>query len=107
MKIFGREMQGHAKTLVILLAVLLVSSGLCGLQIVISNRGSGGDRLTGIFIPLGLVELLAMLVSAAGIVFVSILWGARALRGGVGKPPKDEVQKLFNHTDETKHNDER
>lgn len=77
MKLFGRELIGFAKALVILVAILLVSSGLCGLQWLVSM---GTQRDSGIvMIPLGVVELLAMLVSALGIVLVLLVWGAWSL----------------------------
>jgi hypothetical protein len=79
MKLFRYELEGFAKTLVILVAVLLVSSGLCGLQWDVSM---GGSRSDAVFLPLGIVELIAILLSAVGIVLVLIAWGIRALFGG-------------------------
>ena len=59
MKLFGHELEGFAKALVILVAVFLVSSGLCGLQWFIST---GGGRYFGaISVPVGILELIAML----------------------------------------------
>lgn len=54
---------------------------------------------------LGLVELLAMLVSAGGIVVVLILWCAQALYARFGKPPKTDVQRLFKDSDDSNHKD--
>jgi hypothetical protein len=76
MKLFGHELQGFAKALVVLVGVFLVASGLCGLQRAVSM---GGSRLDTIFLPLGIGELIAILLSAAGIVLVLIAWGIRAL----------------------------
>jgi hypothetical protein len=76
MKLFGYELEGFAKALVILVAVFLVASGLCGLQWAASR---GGSRLDAVFLPLGIVELIAILLSAVGIVLVLIAWGIRAL----------------------------
>jgi len=76
MNLFGHELEGFAKALVVLSVVLLVSSGLCGLQFVVSQGGEGT-----ILIPLGIIELIAIFVSAAGIVLVLIAWGIRALFG--------------------------
>jgi len=98
MKLFGRELEGRAKTLVILVAVLLLSAGLCGLQL---NSGGGLGNQIFILLPLGVAELIAMFVSACWIVILSIAWGAEALYGRYGKPPKDEVQKLFEDRDKT------
>jgi hypothetical protein len=101
MKLFGRELVGYAKTLVVLIAIFLVSSGLCALQWNVSmgggSMGAGGNA-GAVLIPLGIVELLAMLVSAVGIVLVLLAWGARALfsksptelKLGVQDAPTDE-----------------
>jgi hypothetical protein len=79
MKLFRYELEGFAKALVILVAFLLVASGLCGLQWAASM---GGSRLDAVFLPLGIVELIAILLSAVGIVLVLIAWGIRAIFGG-------------------------
>jgi len=102
-KLFGREVEGFPKALVVLAAVLLVSSGLCGLQWAISM---GSQRDASGLIPLGILELVAIFVSAAGIVVVLLLWAVSAVYARFGKTPKNEVQKLFDGGDETKHDDE-
>ena len=64
MNLFGREVSGFAKVLVILVAVFLVASGMCGMQLILANtsmKGGSGD----LFLPLGVVELIAMLVHGA------------------------------------------
>jgi hypothetical protein len=103
-KLFGRELEGRAKTLVILVAVLLVSAGLCGLQW--NTAGGVGDSLL-ILIPLGFAELAAMFISACWIVILLIAWGAEALYHRYGKPHKDEVQKLFEDGEDEERNDPR
>ena len=90
MKLFGREVEGFPKALVVLAAVLLVSSGLCGLQWAISM---GSQRDASGLIPLGILELVAIFVSAAGIVVVLLLWAVSAVYARFGKTPKNEVQK--------------
>jgi hypothetical protein len=95
---------GRPKTLVILAAVFLVSAGLCGLQ---WNVNCGGlASAINILLPLGLLELAAMIVSGGWILIVSMVWAAEALNQRFGKPPKDELQKLFGDEDETKNVDE-
>jgi len=77
MKLFGRDLHGFAKAIVILAAVFLVASGMCGLQMILANKitNGGGD----ILIPLGIAELAAMVLSAAGIVLMILAWIARAI----------------------------
>jgi len=94
MRIFGREVEGYPKVLLVLVAVLLVSSGLCGLQLAFANIGGNGSDGTILF-PLGIVELIVMLLSAGGIVVVLLLWVATALYRRFANPPKDGVQRLF------------
>jgi hypothetical protein len=75
MKLFGREIEGRAQILVILVAVLLLASGLCGAQFAILNyRTSGLDGLVVIFGITGIVELGLMLLSLVGIVVLLITW---------------------------------
>ena len=86
MKLIGRDLSGFAKTLVVLVTLLLVSAGLCGLQMQFANAVYN-DRY-GLLIIAGLVELAAMILSAVGIVLMLILWGARTLYR-VGKKRTD------------------
>jgi hypothetical protein len=93
MRLFGRDLHGFAKILVILAAVFLVASGMCGLQMILANKitNGGGD----ILIPLGIAELAAMALSAMGIVLMLLAWIARAIylqvsgaqEGGARKQP--------------------
>ena len=103
MKFFGRKFVGYPRTLAVLAAVLLVASGLCGVQWL----SIGSQRSSDILIPLGVLELIAMLLSVAGIVIVLVLWAASTSYARFVKPPKDSVQRLFDSSDETKPNDPR
>lgn len=104
MKLFGHELEGFAKALVVLAAVFLLSSGLCGLQWFIST---GGGRYFGaIFVPLGILELIAMLLSLAGIVLVLIAWGLRTIFLRVPGELTSGAQKLPDSKEETKHDKE-
>jgi len=105
MKLFGHEVQGYAKTLVILVAVLLVSSGLCGLQFVISSNVSAVSRPDGLLISLGIMELIAMFVSAGGVVVVLILWGTQALYARFVESPKVGTDRLIEDSDDSNHKD--
>ena len=86
MRLFGREMKGIPKALVILAAVLLVATGLCGLQVIINGKGG---PWTAVLLPLGIVESLTILVSAAGIVVVLIAWAVRGLYRIFIRPEED------------------
>jgi hypothetical protein len=103
MKLFGHEVEGYAKTLVILVAVLLVSSGLCGLQLIILRHGSAISRPDGLFISLGILELIAIFTSAGGVVVVLILWCAQALYSRCVKPSKTGADRLFENSDDPNH----
>lgn len=73
MRLFGREFEGPAKALVILVAVLLVSAGMCGLQLTISNEIYNSSGAFGsIMMLLGILELIAMFVSLIGIAIVLV-----------------------------------
>jgi hypothetical protein len=104
MGIFNLEKDGFPKTLLMLVVTLLVSTGLCGLQWMYAMGPSGGSAM-GILIPVGVIELVVMVGSATGIVVLSILWCVQTLYGR--KHQKDEVERLFGNTDETKRDDER
>jgi len=103
MKLFGRKLVGFAKALVVLVAIFLISSGLCGLQMLIANRVNGSDGT--MIIMVGIAELAAMLLSAAGIVLLLIAWGLRALFVRSPRPPKEDVQWVLDEKDETKHDE--
>jgi hypothetical protein len=80
MKLFGREIEGSAKMQVILVAVLLVSAGMCGLQLTMANNIYNSSGAFGpIMILLGILELIAMFVSLIGIAIVLVHWLARKL----------------------------
>ena len=69
------KLQGPARWLVIFIAILLVASGLCGLQLLVANHGQGNaGALIPVFIILGCVELGAIVVSAAGAIVALVVW---------------------------------
>jgi hypothetical protein len=75
--------------LVILVAVLLVSSGLCGLQVaILDSRRNGVDNLAATFALTGILELGVMLLSLAGIVLMLILWAVSHFYVRVDTPPR-------------------
>lgn len=103
MRLFGREVSGFAKALVILAAVFLVASGMCGMQMVFANGGFRGDFL----LPMGILELIAMLVSAAGIVLVLIVWFIQSLYDNHSSNRESGLQKLMDSDERDKNDDDR
>ena len=102
MNLFGLEVSGFAKALVILAAIFLVASGMCGMQWMIASRGLAGDYL----LPLGILELIAMLLSAAGIVLVLIVWFIQSLYDNHSGNRESGLQKLMDSDKRDKKDDE-
>jgi hypothetical protein len=110
-KLFGRKLEGFPKVLVILVTVLLLASGLCGVTGEIETKngwfwlGKGlpntplGNALT----ILDLIGDGAFMISALGIASVLIGWPLSFLYVRITKPERDRTQKLFADRDETKH----
>jgi hypothetical protein len=105
MKLFSLRENGFPKTLLILVVVLLVASGLCGIQWELADKLPGGPAP--IIIPLGVVELIVIALSAGGFIVVLVMWIGTVLLARFGKPREDEVQKPFGSLEKTKHEDER
>ncbi|WP_263349966.1 hypothetical protein [Acidicapsa acidisoli] len=75
MKLFGYEIKGFPQALAVLAAVLLVSSGLCGVQWVVVSASNGlMGAVGGLIALLGAIELAMMLFSAIGIIAVLLAW---------------------------------
>lgn len=75
MRLLGREFKGFAQWLIIFVMVLLVSSGLCGVQFaVVSGIPGSLAPFDGLIVVTGYLELAAMIISAAGTVVVLIAW---------------------------------
>ena len=82
-----KKRSGVAKLLMILVCILLVASGMCGLQMYLLNNGSQlGNTLPVIFAALGLVEMIVIALTFFAIVVLLVYWGVTAL---VGKKPSD------------------
>ena len=80
MKAPWSNLEGPAKWLVIAVVALLVSSGLCGLQVAImSGANPSGASLGSLFMFTGAVELIVMALSACAVVVSLIIWIATAL----------------------------
>jgi len=64
MKLFGHKLSGYSQTLVILVAVFLVSTGLCGIT------AKFGEHLGEPWIVVGLIDLLVMTASFLGVLIM-------------------------------------
>jgi hypothetical protein len=114
-KLFGRELVGFPKAIVVLVAVLLVASGLCGLSGAIEARhgwswfgpGLPKTTLANVLIVIDLASFVGILLSGAGLVFVLIAWPTNVVYRIIAKPQKDRVQRLLDQSDDTNHGGER
>jgi Na+-transporting methylmalonyl-CoA/oxaloacetate decarboxylase gamma subunit len=100
MKLFGRTLEGFAKVLVILIAVLFVSLGLCGLSLGIESKYGGffntpNTPLANFAGFAGAISGIGVVLSFLGILAVVVAWLISAMIGGASRPSKDHVQKLF------------
>lgn len=102
MKLFGHEITGFAKALVILAAVFLVASGLCGLQLFFDGNATGSMP---VLFSLGLVELAAAILSAIGIVVVLLLWIGSALYRRIAGRVDADPTTLSASSHDSKHDD--
>jgi hypothetical protein len=114
-KLFGRKLEGFPKALVVLAAVLLVSSGLCGLSSSIEARHRWfflgpthipDTALGNTLITVDWVSLVGIVISGGGVAFVLVAWPISFIYRLVTKPEEDRVESLFHRRDETKHDDE-
>ena len=111
MTMLWNRFQGFARILVFCVTVLLVSSGMCGVQLAILSMGSGstgGSALVSLFMFTGVVELIAIGLSAGAIIVVLIAWAVRTVyfrstgRSSDGDPGAETVQTLFPRDDDPK-----
>jgi hypothetical protein len=85
-----------ARIVTVLAIVFGVSLGLCGMTWIISSGNGSG---VGLLIGLGMLELVAMALSAAGLVLTLVVWVILAAIGSFGKNAS-QPQKLFGEEDE-------
>lgn len=84
------------KVITILACIFGISLGLCGLTAYLNMSGSQ-HGMGGLLASLGILELIAILLSAFGLVIMTILWVISSAMGGYGKRP--DPQKLFDDSD--------
>jgi len=90
-----------AKIVTVLAVVFGISIGLCGLTAALSSQmGGGGDFL----LPLGIIELIAMGLSAVGLVLTVVVWVIASIVAGRGGR-SDRTIKLFDDEDDTPRGD--
>jgi hypothetical protein len=70
------RLHGPAKVLVICVAVLLLSAGLCGLQWTLVN---GHGLPSNALIITGIIEIVGMVLSAAAGFVALVIWGFGAI----------------------------
>lgn len=78
MRLFGREVEGIPQLLVVFALVLLVATGLCGMQWAVQQQVPGG-MIGALFLGAGIVELLAMVISAFAILTLLLIWPLQIL----------------------------
>jgi hypothetical protein len=89
-----------AKIVTVLAIVFGISLGLCGITFVFS-MGGGGGRGGGFFVGLGILELVALGVSVAGLLLTLMVFVTLSVFGSFsGKV--SQPQKLFDERDDTK-----
>ena len=91
------ESVNFPKVITILAAIFGVSLGLCGLTWFLSTTNTRFNSIGGGLIGLGMIELAAILISAVGLVIMTILWVISAAMGNRGKSA--DPQKLFDDSD--------
>jgi len=89
MRLFGHDLVGAAKVLVIFVVVFLVASGVCGLEIAIASQMSGNSQSA--LIPFGILDLIVMVVSGLGIVVTLLFLMIRAIVRSSTDPVKDDA----------------
>ena len=80
MKLSWSNLTVPAKAVVICITILLVASGLCGLQwtFVGKHWDNNHNVMIALFMLTGVIELLVMALSAVGAVVAAFIWIARA-----------------------------
>jgi hypothetical protein len=86
------------KVITILASIFGISLGLCGLTAFLSTAGARLGNLGGALMGLGMIELAAILLSAVGLVIMTILWVISAALGNSSQSA--DLQKLFDGTDD-------
>ena len=112
MRLFGRELHGIPKALVVLVTILLVASGLCGITTSIESHNHWGwfgpgmpNTLLGTTLSiLDLIAYAAFMISGALTVLLLAAWPVLILINWLyirsGSSPENRVQQLFGKDDD-------
>jgi hypothetical protein len=98
MKFFGQTLKGFAAALVILVAIFLVSCGLCGFSLGVANGGLLNGSRGPLGAVLGVIAIasgIGIVLSVLGVAIVLVAWLISAMVGGRPRPSDDHVQKPF------------
>jgi hypothetical protein len=87
-----------AKIFTVLATTFAVALGLCGLTYLGSSSAGSG---AGLLIGLGMLELVAIALSAVGLILTTVLWVTLALVGSF-QEKVSQPQKLFDTENDTK-----
>jgi len=93
------ERTNFKRAVTILATVFGIALGLCGLNLLVSRGGNIGNGLAGTLIGTGVLELAAIILSALGLVLVSILWLIATVLGKTYQEGPD-LQRLFDDSDD-------
>ena len=92
-----------AKIVTALAIVFGISLGMCGLTFLVSV---GGSSRAGFFMSLGVLELVVMGLSAAGLILTVVVWVTLAVIVSL-RETSSQPQKRFDDGDDTKRNDQK
>lgn len=84
-----REHINFPKIVTVLAVTFAIALGACGLTVLVSSHGGGEYAM-----PLGILELVVMVLAAAGLVVTVVVWVVASALGNIG-PKGSETQRLF------------
>jgi hypothetical protein len=90
------ERVNFPKLVTVLAAIFGIALGACGLTALVGARFNGASVL-----PLGIVELVVMVLSAVGLLISLTVWGVASALGKTAAGGPDTIR-LFDDSDKTK-----
>jgi hypothetical protein len=85
MKMSGENRTGLAKAAAISASILIVSLGLCGMNLLTAKGLNTSGKFFPVFMVTGVLELIGIFVGLAGLLIVGLLALIRTLRPGTGQ----------------------
>ncbi len=98
------EKSVFAKVTIFMAVAFVVGVGLCGLDYILASNGIGKSTEEFGVGPLDGLSLAVMILSAIGLAITLVLWLVVTVARSFSHN-ESEPQKLFDKTDETKHDD--